>query len=231
MSALEWRESMPWCLVHLDLLPSDLGLGNARYSLPATCSEGRAVERDPGASVLITDGKDPARPYELLVDGDLYTLINEIVRIVGRGPTANPKVKGHADEDMVRDGRVRELNRTGIDIADQSADFGRRRVEEGVTNARRVLARTCRLWYPIVCDLHSFFFAIARAVVKDDGKGGTVPDLIEWCADAISKMRRVVEAVKECTLFPRPELSGLGRGRDGPPSRFLITMLGAGFSR
>ena len=46
-------------------------------------------------------------------------LFNEMVRIHGRGATAFPKVKGHADEDMVRDGRVRELDRTGFnDLAD-----------------------------------------------------------------------------------------------------------------
>ena len=43
-----------------------------------------------------------------------------------------------------------------------------------------------------------------------DRKGGTVPDPIEWCADAISKRRRVVEAVKECTLLPRPEVIWAG---------------------
>ena len=36
-----------------------------------------------------------------------------------------------------------------------------------VTNAKKVLARTCRHWYSIVCDLHWFFIAIARAVVND----------------------------------------------------------------
>ena len=43
MSALEWRESIPYCLVHLDLLPPDLDLGNARCSSPATCSELRGI--------------------------------------------------------------------------------------------------------------------------------------------------------------------------------------------
>ena len=35
------------------------------------------------------------------------------------------EVKGHADEGMVLDGRVREVDRLGNDAADEAADFGR----------------------------------------------------------------------------------------------------------
>ena len=38
------------------------------------------------------------------------------------------KVKGHADEAMVRNGQVREADRLGDSAADEAADFGRRRV-------------------------------------------------------------------------------------------------------
>ena len=34
------------------------------------------------------------------------------------------KVKGHADDDMVLHGRVREVDRLGNDAADEAADFG-----------------------------------------------------------------------------------------------------------
>ena len=80
MSALEWRESFPRCLVHLEWLPSDLGLGN----------------------------------WSMVICVPLLT-----------------RWLGYRAVDMVRDGRVRELDRTGNDLADQAADFGRRRVEEG----------------------------------------------------------------------------------------------------
>ena len=36
------------------------------------------------------------------------------------------KVKGHADEGMVLDGRVREVDRIDNDAADEAADLGRR---------------------------------------------------------------------------------------------------------
>ena len=66
------------------------------------------------------------------------------------GTTAISKVKGHADEGLVRDGRVRELDRIGDNLADEAADFGRRRVDAGVTDVRRIYACACRTWYPVV---------------------------------------------------------------------------------
>ena len=60
----------------------------------------------------------------------------------------------------VRDGRVREVDRLGNDAADESADFGRRRVGNAVIDARRNLSGVCGRWYPFVLDLHRFFIAI-----------------------------------------------------------------------
>ena len=60
------------------------------------------------------------------------------------------KVKGHADEGVVFDGRVRELDRLGNNSADEAADFGRRRVPVHVIDARRNLVGVYSLWYPVV---------------------------------------------------------------------------------
>ena len=51
------------------------------------------------------------------------------------------RFKGHADDGMVLDGRVRELDRLGNDAADEAADFGRRRVGPAVVDVRRNLSR------------------------------------------------------------------------------------------
>ena len=53
------------------------------------------------------------------------------------------KVKGHVDESMVLDGRVGEIDRLGNDVADEAADFGRRRVGSAVIDARRNLSGVC----------------------------------------------------------------------------------------
>ena len=53
------------------------------------------------------------------------------------------KVKGRADEGMVLDGRVREVDRLANDAADEAADFGRRRVGNLVIDAPRNLSGVC----------------------------------------------------------------------------------------
>ena len=70
------------------------------------------------------------------------------------------KVKGHADDAMVRAGSVRGLDKLGNDGADESVDFGRRRVPWWVIDARRNLSGVCSRWRPLVLVLHRFFIAI-----------------------------------------------------------------------
>ena len=56
-----------------------------------------------------------------------------------RGQSAFFKVKGHAEEELVRRGQVREFDSDGNYRADDAADFGRRRVGPHVIDARRDL--------------------------------------------------------------------------------------------
>ena len=81
------------------------------------------------------DGKLSSRPFELLQDGDLLFLIERMLRIRGLDSVRISKVKGHADEAMVRAGTVRGLDKLGNDGADEAADFGRRRVPWWVIDA------------------------------------------------------------------------------------------------
>ena len=98
----------------------------------------------------------------------------------GSGYSSNTKVKDHADEGMVLDGRVRELDRLGNDAAGEAADFGRRTVGNAVIDARRNLSAVCGRWYPVIIDLHRFFIAISRTVFNHDGNDGTAPDPLVW---------------------------------------------------
>ena len=114
------------------------------------------------------------------------------------------RVKGHADEVMVRSGQVREVDRSGNNAADEAADFGRRRVSHAVIDARRNLSGVCNCWYPVLLDLHRFFIAVSRAVVNHDGGPGTAPDPLVWSAGAIPKRRRLVHAVRDRAFLPGP---------------------------
>ena len=116
-------------------------------------------------------GRWSGRPFPMVNDGDLQGLAQEIVHRRGRGTTLVSKVKGHADEGLVVMGRVREVDRIGNNEADAAADLGRRRVNDTITDARRLFNSACAYWYPIVKEFQHFFVAIARTAVNHDGSG------------------------------------------------------------
>ena len=91
----------------------------------------------------LLDDRSFAAPHELVTDGDLLVLTRRMLDLRGRDTVRVTKVKGHADEGMVFDGRVRELDRLGTNAADEAADFGRRRVGPAVIDARRNLSGVC----------------------------------------------------------------------------------------
>ena len=61
----------------------------------------------------LLDGLSSVRPLELVDDGDLIILIRKLLSIRGEGTVCISKVKGHADESLVRSGQVRALDRYG----------------------------------------------------------------------------------------------------------------------
>ena len=152
----------------------------------------------------LLDGHHGSVPFELVRDGDLLFLIERMLHLRGLDTVRVSKVKGHADEAMVLDGRVREDDRLGNDAADEAADFGRRRVGNSVIDARRNLSGVCGRWYPVLLALHRFFIAISRAVVNHDGRSVTAPDPLVWSAGALPKRRRLVHAVRDRAFLPRP---------------------------
>ena len=91
----------------------------------------------------LLDGGNCAHPFELVIDGDLLVLIRRMLDLRGRDTVRITRVKGHADEGMVLDGRVRELDNLGDSAADEAPDFGRRRVGPAVVDARRNLSGVC----------------------------------------------------------------------------------------
>ena len=62
----------------------------------------------------ILSGVSRGRSLELCTDGDLLILIADLIC-----------KRGHADDCMVRDGRVRALDKAGHDLADRAADLVR----------------------------------------------------------------------------------------------------------
>ena len=127
-----------------------------------------------------------------------------MIHLRGFGTVQITNVKGHADEGMVFDGRVRGLDRIGNNATDEAADVGRRRVGNAVIDARRNLSGGCGRWYPVLLDLHRYFIAISRAVVNHDGNDGTAPDPLVWSVCALPERRRLVHAVRDRAILPGP---------------------------
>ena len=96
--------------------------------------------------------------FELVNDGDLLLLVQRMLHFRGLDTVRITKVEGHADEAMVLDCRVRDDDKLGNDAADEAANFGRRRVGNAIIDARRSLSGVCGRWYPVVLDLHLFFY-------------------------------------------------------------------------
>ena len=142
--------------------------------------------------------------FWLAVDGDLLLLLGRMLHLRGLDTVQITEVKGHADESMVLEGRVREVDRLGNNAADKAADVGRRRVGNAVIDARRNLSGGCGRSYPVVLDLHRCFIAISRAVVNHDGREGNAPDPMVWSAGAHPKRRRLVHAVRDRAFLPGP---------------------------
>ena len=169
----------------------------------------------------IIAGRRAGRLFTLVNDGDLLRLAHQLVRWRGSGNSAVTKVEGHADEGLVARGRVREVDRIGNDLADAAADLGRKRVHHSISDARRLVNRACVRWYPVVCELHRFFIAIARVALNDDGLAGTSLHPVVWSAAANPKRR----GLSQCFVILLGFQDLLGCGLLGG-SRCLVPVLG-----
>ncbi len=76
-------------------------------------------------------------PLSLCTDGDLLACIDRMVRYRSARSIRVSKVKGHATDLMVAEGKVRREDKDGNDAADVAANFGRLRQPEAVIDARR----------------------------------------------------------------------------------------------
>ena len=96
------------------------------------------------------------KPLLVVKDGDLVALAQFMIRTRGWDTVRVSKVKGHATEADVEQGRVRLEDRLGNAEADIAADLGRRHQSELPMDARRCLLDARTHWYPIMQQLHRF---------------------------------------------------------------------------
>ena len=103
-----------------------------------------------------------AKPLPLVKDGDLVAIAQYMIRIRGRDTVRVTKVKGHAEDSDVQQGRVRLEDQLGNAESDAAAVLGRRHQSELHMDARRIFLKVRNHWYPIMLQLHRFMIAVAR---------------------------------------------------------------------
>ena len=131
------------------------------------------------------------KPLPLVKDCDLIALAWSMIRTRGRETVRVTKVKGHAEDVDVQQGRVRLVDQQGNAEADTAADLGRRHQSEMLIDARRRLLQARSHWYLIMMDLHRFMIAVAWVSVNHDGKGGTAHDPLVWDQGSRPKVRKL----------------------------------------
>ena len=153
----------------------------------------------------LLDGNVTSRPAELVKGGDLITLIGRMLRLRGLDTVRITKVKGHADEGVVRDGGVRELDR----LAAMRLMTRLTWVAAGLNCRSLMMGEFCwSLWsvVPGDSDTASFFNAISRAVVNHVDGDGTAPDSLVWSVGTPPKKTWLVHAVQDHVVLPGPSI-------------------------
>ena len=112
------------------------------------------------------------KPLLLVKDGDLVALALYMIRARRQDTVRVTKVKGHATDADVEQGRVRLEDQLGNAEADAAADLGMRHQPELLMDARRSLHNVRNLWYPTMLQLHRFMIAVSSITVNHDGRGG-----------------------------------------------------------
>ena len=129
--------------------------------------------------------------YVLLVI--FFTLIEVLTGQRGTDTIRISKVKGDADDEMVRlDIRLVMILRIGLLIL----------VGEGFKSwlsifVGLVLTAACSFWYPLIMDLHRFSIAIGRALVNEDGHSATALHPTVWSEGGLPKRRKVFQSAWE----------------------------------
>ena len=156
------------------------------YHLDVPKTVGRQLDRDCLVKFL-----------PLIKDGDLVALVQYMIRTRGRGTVRVTKIKGHAEDLDVQQGRVRLKDQLGSAEADIAPDFGCRHQSEDLIDARRRLLKVRSHWLPIMLQLLRFMIAVAGVTVNHDGRGGTAPDPLVWDQGSRSKVRKLHIRLRE----------------------------------
>ena len=140
--------------------PCHLGIDNLNVARGTAC---------------LLDSECLSKPFPLVQNGNLISLARCLIRTRDRDTVRVTRVKEHAEDVDVQQGRARLLDKHGNAEADNAVDLGRRHQSGILIDARRRLLGTRSHWYRIMIDWHRFMVVIAQVWVNHDDTGGNVP--------------------------------------------------------
>jgi hypothetical protein len=141
---------------------------------------------------LAHQGLGPKRPFELQTDGDIWSTFWETVHQKGPSSIKISKVKGHATDEEVREGKVKAEDKVGNDAADKAADVGNDLHGKGTLKAANYFSQRSRLYGLFIKDLHNHIIEatllkqvmLKEKLSKEKKDKGTLPKMKEKTAKA-----------------------------------------------
>ena len=103
------------------------------------------------------------RPWDLVKNGDLWGSIEEAIKEKGPQTVKITKVKGHATDEMVAEGKVREEDKEGNDKADKAADKGAEETDNIAAAIGFVYARRHKLYKKLMTRIQTFIIKVKKA--------------------------------------------------------------------
>ena len=103
------------------------------------------------------------RPWALTKNGDLWESIEEAIKIKGPESVKVAKVKGHATEEMVEEGKCKAKDKEGNDKSDKAADKGAEQAEMKTAALGHVYSRRHKYYKRFMERVQSFIIKVRKA--------------------------------------------------------------------
>ena len=113
-------------------------------------------------AILADTNYKPSKPWELTTDGDLWAIFHQHALAKGLHSIDITKVKGHATDKQVVDGKVRQVDKEGNDMSDVIADLGVGLHTEPILNIACVYTRRNIVFANLVTQIHIHNIAVLR---------------------------------------------------------------------
>ena len=96
--------------------------------------------------------------------------MNNAIQVKGCDTVRLTTVKGHATDDMVKQGQVNQEGKEGNEEADDSADRGAKDLQPGLAAVAGCYARKHQRYKQVMTNIHTLTVEIKNGVKAEEGK-------------------------------------------------------------